>query len=84
MARAESVTCDVCGRVKGEANHWLIAFSGADKPAAVGFVSAADRQELDGLSDLVIEDLCGADCAHKRLQRTLDAQKTPAQPQEAQ
>jgi hypothetical protein len=71
MARAESITCDVCGRGKGEANHWLVATSPVGRPDHVGFVPSEDRGATEA-QGLIVEDICGADCAHRRLQLALD------------
>lgn len=82
MARAESITCDICGRAKGETNHWLVATSSEGQPAHVAFApfEGGDYIVTEGL---VIEDICGADCSHKRLQRALDAMHAPPATQEA-
>jgi hypothetical protein len=81
MACAESVTCDVCGRVKGEANHRLIATSPVGHSGSVGFGLSKDRRYAEAEGPL-IEDICGADCAHKRLQRALDLMNAPTTSQE--
>lgn len=70
--RNETTVCDVCTRAKVETNDWLIAITSADSPGAVAFAPA--RIPFDPPDDVVVEDICGADCAHKRLSRALNTQ----------
>lgn len=55
--RHESVSCDRCGKIKGEANHWL-------KGATIyGGYLLADAESLDPPEGLMIEDFCSQQCA---------------------
>lgn len=78
--RNESITCDVCGRAKAETNDWLIAVSSPDAPRSIGFGSS--EFWFPSREDVLVEDICGAACAHKRLSRALNPQPE-ARPKEA-
>lgn len=67
--RNDQVICDVCGRVKGEGNGWLIAISDPERPGAIAFGSA-EMEPAD--QAFVVQDICGENCAHVRLSRALD------------
>lgn len=71
--RNETTICDVCGRAKVETNDWLIAVSAPDAPRSIAFGPARLRSEISEL-ETTTEDICGADCAHKRLSRALNTQ----------
>lgn len=64
--RNSSVMCDRCGKVKGEANHWL---KGAQM---CGGYLLADAEAFDPPTEklserLVIEDFCSDQCALAQL-----------------
>jgi hypothetical protein len=62
--------CDVCGRQKQAVNHWLVLIVNA---RCITFYPASMPFESVFESD-VIEDICGADCAHKRFSQWLTQQ----------
>ena len=67
------IKCDVCGRVKGETNHWLIAVTSrpeAEHSCERGVAFAALGAHVD--TDFEQEHICGADCAHKKLSEFLE------------
>jgi hypothetical protein len=61
--------CNVCGRLKQEANHWLVAVDCYD---TLQFWPATRPTEPP--LGQTTEDICGADCAHKRLSQWLTQQ----------
>jgi hypothetical protein len=84
-----TVACDVCGRSKGETNHWLQCIT---QPAK------GDLPEIQGIgfgpidapisdADIKVEHICGHACAVKRFSQwleTLNANSTPSNENEAQ
>lgn len=70
--RSNAVTCNVCGHAKQEANHWLCALS--QGRSGIVFWPASEPVAFDGFDHLPVEDICGADCAHKRLSQWLTEQ----------
>ncbi|MDE2106354.1 MAG: hypothetical protein KGL39_54565 [Patescibacteria group bacterium] len=74
MAQKTTYTCDVCGRRKGEANHWWLVIINDDNalepeilaPEMWSFAvvpwTAIGRMKLTAALDL-----CGVGCVHKRL-----------------
>ena len=62
--------CDVCGRQKQETNHWLVAVM---KDGFEGIIfQPAEATEEPRNPRVIYEDICGQECAHKRLSRWLD------------
>jgi hypothetical protein len=73
MAEKRTYVCDVCGAMKGEANHWWLAKTfrgGGTLPPAVSFYpwTAEARATLatGGVEGTLVE-LCGAKCLHSYL-----------------
>jgi len=64
------VQCDVCGNPKKETNHWLIALTRMDYEGIIFL--PAEAVEEPRRDNVVYEDLCGQECAHKRLSAWLD------------
>jgi len=67
MTLKHTYECDVCGKVRKEANHWWIALPNP----ALGFylqswVGAEKQKMLD--KDGILH-LCGQECVHKCLDR---------------
>jgi hypothetical protein len=64
------ITCDVCGQIKGETNHWFIALTNAGHhEVGIGFGPA----DCDHQTDTTIrEDICGQECLRKRLSQWLE------------
>jgi hypothetical protein len=82
MAVSEQISCDVCGAVKGDTNHWLVAITpqpGTEEPEqkgiAFGTLNALLSKAADE-DDLKIEHLCGEACAHTRLSQFLESLRT--------
>lgn len=62
--------CDVCTREKLETNHWLVAIR---RDGFEGLIfQPAETVEEPRKSSFIYEDICGQECAHKRLSRYLD------------
>jgi hypothetical protein len=57
--------CNVCDRIKQDTNHWVVAIV---RPGYEGIIfvpaEAAQDPRVEGYE---YEDLCGQNCAHKRL-----------------
>ena len=65
-----TTSCDVCGEIKKETNDWLRAVVTGN---GLMFVPTAEPKtsKFDKVSS---EDICGADCAQKRLSQWLTQQ----------
>jgi hypothetical protein len=74
------ITCDVCGRPKGDTNHWFKAISALDtsNPANIGIAFGPSTASISDPEGLVIEDICGDACAHKRLSRWIASLNHPS------
>ena len=68
--------CDVCGRQKQVANHWFIAVIDPAQKATgnVGIAFGPASAVIDNPQLFVVEDICGQQCAHKRLDRWFESQ----------
>ena len=62
--------CDVCGRQKQETNHWLVAVTKAGFEGIIFQPAESVEEPRNPL--FTYEDICGQECAHKRLSRCLD------------
>ncbi len=68
--QAETITCDECGVLKREANHWLVAIT---RPEFEGIIfQPAETTESPRNPLFFYKDLCGHGCAHKKLGAYLD------------
>jgi hypothetical protein len=82
VTHALQFTCDVCGKQKGETNHWLLLLP----PVDPGYDKHDDAMTVfalvpwhDGLAqELNVRHLCGAGCAAVALDRTLNPQPEAA------
>lgn len=63
MAKLSTFKCDVCGKVKGETNHWLVMFLLAHKVEILPFSAPFDT----GVEKPGAVHLCGSGCAMKKL-----------------
>jgi hypothetical protein len=79
MILTDQVKCNVCGALKGETNHWLVAITippTEEEPGEVCIAFApidADTNEEDvELRDGTIEHICGHACAVKRFSQWLE------------
>jgi hypothetical protein len=71
MTTVTTQACDVCGRLKQQVNHWLrITVSDTE---GIVIVPAIDGKK-SYFHGLAIEDICGAECAQKRLSQWLTEQ----------
>jgi hypothetical protein len=68
MAAQITINCDVCGKQKGEVNHWFV----------IDVDSEGCHIQEFGVTDLnpenrnrTMKDVCGAECAIKVVQRFL-------------
>jgi hypothetical protein len=66
-----TVKCDICGRQKQEVNHWLVAIVRSDYEGII-FQPAESCADPRNTLDYRYEDICGQECAHKRLSAYLD------------
>lgn len=66
MINANHTTCDVCGAVKGETNHWIVA-SQVDNMPGIIFVPADSSSVRRDIAHVKVQDICGQACATKRL-----------------
>lgn len=74
------IKCDVCGAVKGETNHWLVAVTVSNRAGIMFIPAECVEESRNPLA--VYEDICGHDCAHKHFSRWLESPWTlPAQPE---
>lgn len=62
MAETTIITCDVCGKRKGETNHWITV---ATLPGIPGIGFGPSDSEY--AADIHVEHICGEACAHTRL-----------------
>lgn len=75
MINSNHTTCDVCGAVKGETNHWLVAFE-LKGVSGINFVPAEDvAGDSRNLPNVKADDICGHACATKRFSQFLSALK---------
>lgn len=65
----DQIRCDVCGAIKGETNHWLVAIV---DPSFVGIAFEPAELLEDRSGPPVFEDICGHACAHKRFSQWLE------------
>lgn len=68
MARITTITCDVCGKQKGEANHWLMycARAGGKDGPMIHFGTAVWSE-----GDTAAGDICSEQCAIRKLSEVL-------------
>jgi hypothetical protein len=71
VSRSEGINCNVCGRLKLEVNHWLIAVIWRSKTEITFFPASEEWLKVSGPFDF--EDICGQKCAHTRLSQFLDS-----------
>ena len=64
MSRAERITCDQCGAVKKETNHWYTA-------AVTGHRKFVICLSADLLTEPNYQDICGHQCAIAALNQFL-------------
>jgi hypothetical protein len=75
MIDSAHTTCDICGAVKGETNHWLVAFQ-FEGYAGITIVPAdAVSPDSRTLPKVQADDICGHACATKRFSQFLSAMK---------
>ena len=68
--RSNAVICDVCKRQKQETNHWLVAIV---RPLYEGILfEPAESVDEPRRDNVIYQDICGQQCAHKRLSAWLD------------
>ncbi len=63
--KTTTITCDVCGKVKGESNHW---FKVEIRSQCI-FVTPASWAR-----NTKEQDACGQECVHKLLDRWMESQ----------
>lgn len=70
MSRSTTITCDQCGKVKGESNRWWVRIDESIGIGVFGFriIAAADHAGISPpISSAIIADLCGEACAQQAL-----------------
>jgi len=75
---AEAATCDVCGKSRGEVNHWYLRIPSTvwrepGRPNPLAFVLAEWDDEI--AREPGVGHLCGAGCAATALSRALGEKK---------
>lgn len=60
--KIETYTCDICGKLRGEGNHWFTAYEYSSEPTSVQF----------GVWGEFSLHICGSECAVKLLQRNIE------------
>ena len=82
MSASTNFTCDICGKQKGEVNHWLLF---VENRAASATLSG--QADLFGLKLIIfpwnsllaireeVGHLCGAGCAAKKQQQWIEAEQ---------
>lgn len=66
MAKSETITCDVCGAIKGSVNHWyMINFRQSEDGRAVGWFISVWENALE--TDSNMKHVCGQAHAHQLL-----------------
>lgn len=75
MAKVESYKCDVCGKQKGDVNHWWITRVGAwkNKPCLSLVLWSDEALNAPVLHDTTEAHLCGSECAIKKVNEFLGA-----------
>jgi hypothetical protein len=71
--------CDVCGKDKGETNHWFAVWAINEMEFRVlPWQEAVEASSLEKC-----QHICGEECLHKRLSQWLDinSKTTPASPE---
>lgn len=66
MIDSTHTTCDICGAVRGETNHWQVAIQAEDM-SGIMFVPAEEATVQRNMPRVTIQDICGQACAVKRL-----------------
>lgn len=67
MAKVESYKCDVCGKQKGDVNHWFVVVSATSFLAIRPWPKEPnDAMTFDGTAHL-----CGAECVQKMVSQFL-------------
>lgn len=70
MTDVATVACNICERQKQEVNHWFVAIVRPEFEGILFQPAEATGEPRNPL--LTYEDICGQECAHKRLSRWLD------------
>ena len=71
--------CDVCGLQKQQTNHWYFAITDrVGRNIEFGFFTPASV--VHNPERYIVEDICGQQCAHKRLDRWFESQTANPQP----
>lgn len=79
MSQFQATKCDECGRIRGEANHWIKVFAVKNRKAAtVGIIVGELGNNLMPAGvytscTLVERDLCGDECAIKHITAVMKA-----------
>lgn len=66
MARTEQISCDFCGKMKGESNHWFTLYV---KGTGQFFTNELLPREMQQWYTL--KDLCGESCMLKEIAKCL-------------
>ncbi len=66
----ETFKCDICGKVKGEENHWFCATGQFTPDAQVVIGSWHSRGKFP--EPHLVRHLCGMDCAQKFMHKILE------------
>ena len=75
-------TCDGCGRVKQESNHWLHVEWGKGH-GTYFHVTEWEPMSENTYTNHDLLDICGAECLHKKLNEFLQSRSTVTVTKEA-
>lgn len=76
MSKIEVTQCNVCGKIKGEANHWLAAMTNDEMPGCIAIGIAESFQNYLGQ-----EDICSQECMFKRIAPYIERKPESNEPQ---
>jgi hypothetical protein len=69
MAQQVQFTCDVCGKVKGESNHWFLFVSPVSRTQDNGYGFQVEPFEYHG--PIGTQHICSPGCLHKHIDQTI-------------
>jgi hypothetical protein len=64
MSIVNTIKCDICGRIKGETNHWLKMSNNSSRFTVIVPIATVEY--------LAMLDICSHECAVKAFQAWLD------------
>ena len=68
MSRSVQVTCNICGAIKRDTNHWFVA---REEPRLGSLILMPAGSEEDLKGSYILADLCGEECVTRVVQQWL-------------